>query len=204
MRLTKQPSSLPFRVDPAGRGVRARKDALRRELMLRRKTIPADLRDTTEWKVVNHLRSLLGPQPGVVALFYPKGSELDLRMLAVDLWKQGQTVCLPRVVAEGHPLGFSIWEPHGATELDAAGIPTGTGDPVWPTTMIVPMLGYTREGHRLGYGGGYYDRTLKGARLPTLAIGVCFTELEVEDFPAEYHDQRLDMVVTGKEVIRGW
>lgn len=196
--------SAPFQVDPANRSVQARKAALREEFLFRRTTISADLKDTTSWKVRNHLRTLLGPQAGVVALYIPKRGEIDLRPLAHELWQQGQTVCLPRVVERGHPLSFNIWEPDGALEPDVLGIPTGTGANIWPATIIIPMLGYSRQGHRLGYGGGFYDRTLKTSPFPTLSIGVCYTELEVEDFPAEYHDQRVEYVVTGREVLRTW
>lgn len=193
--------SVPFQVDAGGQSVRARKAELRHEMLARRRVIPGDLKDTTQWKVINHLRSVLGSAPGVVALYYARGSEIDLYPLAVELWRAGQTVCLPRVVERGHPLVFSIWEPDARTEPDALGLPTGCGPAIWPSAMVIPMLGYTRTGYRLGYGGGYYDRTLKAAPFPALTVGVCYTELEVTDFPAEYHDQRLMAVVTGKEII---
>lgn len=202
MRLVKQPKALPFTVDPANRGIKAVKAALREEFKARRALISPDLRDTTRWKVTNHLRTLLAGMDGVVALYYPLGAEIDLRPLAAELWRAGMNVALPRVVERGHALRFNIWTPDGATEPDALGLPTATGPEVWPTTMVIPMLGYSKTGHRLGYGGGYYDRTLKTAPIPTLSIGVCYTELEVDDFPAEYHDQRLEYVVTGREVIR--
>lgn len=204
-RLVTPATGIPFVVDPGSRSLKSRKAELRHEFLLRRKVIPADLRDTTQWKVINHLRSLLAEfGPTVVGLYYARGSEIDLAPLARELWRDGQTVALPRVLERGHPLTFNIWSEDGRTERDALGIPTGTGAPIWPAVIICPMLGYTRQGHRLGYGGGFYDRTLQSAPFPTLSIGVCHTELEVDDFPAEYHDQRLEYVVTGKEAIRCW
>ncbi|MCP5404848.1 MAG: 5-formyltetrahydrofolate cyclo-ligase [Pseudomonadaceae bacterium] len=197
--------AVPFTVDPGSRSLKTRKAELRADFLLRRKVINADLRDTTRWKVINHLRTLLAEfGPTVVGLYYPRGSEIDLLPLARELWTDGHTVALPRVVEVGHPLAFNIFTAEGGTEPDVLGIPTGCGAPIWPAVIICPMLGYTRQGHRLGYGGGFYDRTFKQAPFPTLTIGVCHTELEVDDFPAEYHDQRLEYVVTGKEVIRCW
>lgn len=192
----------PFVVDPGNRSLKARKAELRHDFLLRRKVIPADLKDTTRWKVINHLRGVLADMgPSVVGLYAARGSEIDLTPLARELWRDGQTVALPRVVERGHALSFNVWCEDGATEPDALGIPTGTGAPIWPAVIVCPMLGYTRSGHRLGYGGGFYDRTLRAAPFPTLAIGVCYTELEVDDFPAEYHDQRMEYVITGKGVI---
>lgn len=189
-------------LDPGNRAAQAQKAALRTQLLGRRRGIPADLRNTTQWKAVNHLRTLLGElTPSVVALYMPQGGEIDVRPLISELWQQGQTVALPRVVYRGHPLTFNIYAPHDPLEPDALGLPCATGPEIWPATVVVPMVGYHRKGYRLGYGGGYYDMTLKRPPVPTRTVGLCHTELEIGDFPAEYADVRLDYVVTGKEVI---
>jgi 5,10-methenyltetrahydrofolate synthetase len=191
----------PFAVDPGNRSLRDRKTLLRAELLHRRRVIPADLQDTTRWKVANHLRTLLSENgPTVVALYWPRGNEVDLRPLARELIEEGHTVVLPRVVQKGFPLSFAIWDGE-STEDDALSIPTGTGPELWPAVIVAPMVGYNRKGYRLGYGGGFYDATFKAAPWPTVTIGVCQTELEISDFPAEYHDVRLGYIVTGKEVV---
>ena len=183
-------------------GAQAEKARLRDLFRERRRFIPADLRNTTQWKVINHLRSLQGAfQPSVIGLYHPLAGEIDLRGWAKELWADGNTVALPRVVAHGHPLTYNIWYEGAPLELDALGIPCATGPEIWPAIMVVPCLGYTKNGFRLGYGGGFYDITLKHMALPTTTVGVAYTELEVEHFPAEYHDQPLDYIVTGKEVI---
>jgi 5-formyltetrahydrofolate cyclo-ligase len=180
----------------------AQKHALRAALRRQRRVIPADISDTTRWKAINHLRSLLsGMAPGTVALYSAQGTELDLTPLAEELWRAGQTVCLPRVVYRGHPLTFNIWQPYAELEPDALGIPAATGEEITPSVIIMPMLGYSRSGYRLGSGGGYYDHTLRALRQPATTIGVCHTGLEIAAFPAEEHDIPLNHIVTGREVI---
>lgn len=198
-----RPVQVPFVVDPANRGLRARKAFLREELRHRRRVIPADLQNTTRWKVANQLRALIAQLApgGVIGLYYPQGNEIDLRDFAYELRAGGQAVALPRVVSQGLPLVYNLWPECGLLELDEAGIPAATGPEVWPTILVLPMLGYHRKGWRLGSGGGFYDKTLKTLPLPIITVGVCQTELEITDFPNEYADVRLDYIITGKETI---
>ena len=181
-----------------------RKTVLRQALRAQRRVLDADQRDTTHWKLINHLRTLLFARgPAVVALFYPTRYEPDVRPLVGELWQAGFMVALPRVVLPGHPMVFNVWEPYALLDVDALGHPCGNGPQVHPAYVVVPMLAYTRQGHRLGQGGGYYDATLRAMRYPTIALGVCYTahELAPEEFPAEPHDVRMDFVMTGRGVI---
>jgi 5-formyltetrahydrofolate cyclo-ligase len=181
---------------------RLAKQRLRAELRHRRAVIPADLVSTTRFKAINHLRTLIAEvAPTVVSLYTAREGELDLTPLAEDLWQSHQTVVLPRVTQRGHPLTFNIWTPGSALEPDALGIPSATGAEILPAMIIVPMVGYNRKGYRLGSGGGYFDRTIKSFTQPVIVVGVSFTELEIPDFPTEYHDVPMHYVVTGKEVI---
>jgi 5-formyltetrahydrofolate cyclo-ligase len=178
------------------------KHALRTTLRHRRSVIPADLSNTTQWKVINHLRTLISDiSPTAVALYSAMDGELNLHSLAEELWRDQQTVALPRVAQRGHPLVFNVWPPHGKLEPDAIGIPAANGPEIIPAVIIMPMLGYNRKGYRLGAGGGYYDITLAHLHQPTITVGVCHTELEIPHFPAEPHDVQLNYIVTGKEVI---
>jgi 5-formyltetrahydrofolate cyclo-ligase len=113
-------------------------------------------------------------------------------------------VGVPVIRAAGQPLWFSKWEP----ECEMVDGPFGAsvpalGEEVVPEILIVPLVGFNREGGRLGYGGGFYDRTLEGlrARGPVLAIGYAFEAQEATDLPLEPTDQPLDMIVTEKGVI---
>lgn len=181
---------------------KAAKQKLRTELRHRRSVIPQDLVSTTRFKAINNLRTLISDiAPTVVSLYSAREGELDLRPLAEDLWQSNQTVVLPRVVARGHPLTFNIWPPHGELEPDALGILAATGPEILPSLIILPMVGYSRNGYRLGSGGGYFDRTIKSFTQPVITVGVAFTELEIENFPHEYHDIPLHYIVTGREVI---
>lgn len=179
------------------------KGELRKLLRHRRSVIPYDLRSTTQWKVINQLRSLIADlAPTVVALYSAQDGEINLEPLAQELWADGQTVALPRVVARGLPLVFNVWPPQGKLEADAMGLATATGPEILPALVITPMLGYNHQGYRLGYGGGYYDKTFSNFKHPCRKVGVCYTELELPpSFQPELHDVRLDFIVTGKGVI---
>ena len=184
------------------KAARTEKQRLRTELRHRRAVIPTDLVNTTRFKVINHLRTLIGDlTPTVVSLYSAREGELDLTPLAEDLWQSGQTVCLPRVTVRGHPLTFNIWPPHSPLEPDALGIPSATGPEILPALIVVPMVGYNRGGYRLGSGGGYFDRTIKTFTQPVITVGVSFTELEIPNFPTEYHDVPMHYIITGREVI---
>ena len=113
-------------------------------------------------------------------------------------------VGVPVIIAAGQPLKFARWTP-GCALRDG---PFGAQVPVVedffdPEIVIVPLVAFDRTGGRLGYGGGFYDRTLEGLRRarPTLAIGFAYGAQEAEALPLEPTDQPLDMVVTEREVI---
>lgn len=178
------------------------KETLREDLQRRHKTLPADLINTTQWKCANLLRGLLAEMtPGIVGWYRPLTYELDLSRLAGELHQEGHTLALPRVVASHMPLVFNQWIPGQKTDTDKLGLPCASGMEVLPSIIVIPMLGYNRKGYRLGHGGGFYDRTLASFSVPLITIGVCFTEMEIDDFPAEEHDIPLTYIVTGKEVI---
>ena len=113
-------------------------------------------------------------------------------------------VGVPVIEAADQPLSFARWSP----EVEMVAGAFGAMIPVVPVLMepeivIVPLLAFNRQGGRLGYGGGFYDRTLEmlRGRRPTLAIGFAFAGQEVEDLPLEASDQPLDLVVTEAGVI---
>ncbi len=113
-------------------------------------------------------------------------------------------VGVPVIMGAGLPLQFRTWTPNApmiAGEFGAQ-IPE-TGDWMTPEIVIVPLVAFDRNGGRLGYGGGFYDRTLEGLRAarPTLAIGFAYTAQEADQLPLEETDQALDMVVTERGII---
>ena len=108
-------------------------------------------------------------------------------------------VCVPVIVANGQPLKFREWSPGCRMEMGAFGaeIPA-EGAWIEPEVLIVPLVGFDARGYRLGYGGGFYDRTLQGlrAKRPTLAVGFAFAAQEMTEVPIDEFDQRLDAMVT--------
>ncbi len=114
-------------------------------------------------------------------------------------------VCVPVIIANGQPLKFREWSPGCRMEMGAFGaeIPA-EGAWIEPDVLIVPMVGFDARGYRLGYGGGFYDRTLAGlrARKPVLAVGFAFAAQELPEVPIDAYDQRLDVVVTEAGVRR--
>lgn len=139
-------------------------------------------------------------QNAVVSGYMPMRSEIDPRLLMDRLAAAGSILCLPDVVAEGTPLAFRRWMPDDPLKTGRYGIavPVPEADHVVPDLVLVPMLAFERQGHRMGYGGGYYDRTI--ARLrdegDVLAVGLAFSGQLRDDLPVEPHDMRLDWIVT--------
>lgn len=113
-------------------------------------------------------------------------------------------VCIPVIDAAGQPLRFARWEPDMALVDGAFGAQVPENPEFMePEILIVPLVAFDAKGGRLGYGGGFYDRSLEGlrAKRATLAIGFAFDEQEASDLPLEPTDQPLDLLVTQSRVI---
>ena len=113
-------------------------------------------------------------------------------------------VGVPVIVAKDAPLRFRLWTPGCVTVPGTFGAPIPqSGDWMVPDILIVPLVAFDRRGGRLGYGGGFYDRTLQALRAagPVLAIGFAFAAQEADDLPLEPTDQALDLIVTDRGVI---
>ncbi|MEE8444972.1 MAG: 5-formyltetrahydrofolate cyclo-ligase [Alphaproteobacteria bacterium] len=140
------------------------------------------------------------PADAVVAGYWPLRDEFDVRALLGDLHGEGLACALPVVSGPDLPLLFRRWRPGDRLTEGGFGIaePASDRPEVRPLVLLVPLLGVDGAGRRLGYGKGYYDRTLADLRAagPVVAIGVCFEAQRVREVPAESHDQRLDWVLT--------
>lgn len=141
-----------------------------------------------------------------VSGFLPIGSEIDVRPLLSGFLKRGVEICLPVVVGTELPLVFRRWREGDPMIEEAFGTraPRPEAPEVEPDLLLVPMLAFDRAGFRLGYGGGFYDRTLERLRAvkPVMAVGVAFAGQEVAYVPHDTLDQPLDWVVTEREAIR--
>lgn len=132
--------------------------------------------------------------------YWPTGDEADVRPLMTALHQRGHRVALPQVVRRDTPLRFLLWHPGARLEAGLEGIvePLAGSEEIDPSVLLVPLLGFDETGARLGYGGGYYDRTLAALRRARNieAIGIAFSDQEMDRLPAGDHDERLDWVVT--------
>ncbi|MCY1127319.1 5-formyltetrahydrofolate cyclo-ligase [Frigidibacter sp. RF13] len=140
----------------------------------------------------------------VLSGYMPMRTEIDCLPAMSAHHAAGGRVAVPVIPGAAQPLRFHQWTP-GARMVEGAFkalIPEG-GVELVPAVLIVPLLAFDRRGYRLGYGGGFYDRTLEGlrARGPVTAIGFAFAAQEVGVVPTEPTDQKLDLIVTETEVI---
>lgn len=136
-----------------------------------------------------------------VAGYVPLLGEADPTCLLTLLSEQGFLTALPRMEGAGLPLSFRLWRPGDALEEGPFGVrqPADTVACVTPDVVLVPLLAFDRSGARLGYGGGFYDRSLERLRARSahcLAIGVAYSRQEVQAVPVSSHDQRLNAVLT--------
>lgn len=186
---------------------RARKERLRAEAKARRARIAPEQAADAACAVRDRvLASSLVPARAIVSGFWPIGDEFDPRPLMEALAARGHRLCLPVVVGRGRPLAFRGWAPGDPLERAGFGlsVPAWDAPPAIPRFLIVPLLAFDRRGFRLGYGAGYYDRTIAELRahVPGLfALGVGFAVQEVAEVPALAHDQRLDAIATEDYLI---
>lgn len=146
---------------------------------------------------------LAGHRGVPLAGYMPIRTEIDPLPAMEEAAAHGP-VGVPVIMGEGQPLRFSRWEPGCAMKDGPFGAMIPEADDFFePEILIVPMVAFDRSGGRLGYGGGFYDRTLEllRAKRPTLAIGFAYGAQEAQSLPLEPTDQPLDLLVTETEVI---
>lgn len=141
-----------------------------------------------------------------VSAFLAIGQEINPGLLMSRLHREGATLCLPVMVGKGKPLDFRAWMPGAPLRTVIWGIrePEETAPLVEPDILLMPLLAFDRGGARLGYGGGFYDRTLRALRRrkQVIAVGLAFASQEVDAVPHLDYDERLDWVLTPEGPIR--
>jgi len=180
-----------------------KKKAARAEAFLARKSAHSN---SANIAACGHLTEFVmaSGRNNVVAGYMPIQTEIDPRPSLQSLYDHGHRICLPVIQGRGLPLLFREWEPNCAMiEGDfGALIPRG-GDLLVPDIAIIPLVGFDATGARLGYGGGYYDRTLQAMRSEreVLAVAFAFSGQELKEVPVDQYDQKMDAVITENGVL---
>jgi 5-formyltetrahydrofolate cyclo-ligase len=181
------------------------KSELRQAALAKRDALPAAERAAAAQAMAERVFPILIPAGAIVSGYSPMRSELNpvplMRMLA-DI---GAQLALPAVQGRGKPLIMRAWSFGAPLVSGVWGIrePAADAPEVFPDIMLVPLAAFDRNGHRVGYGAGYYDMTIARIRAmkPVTAIGLAFAAQETDKVPTEPHDAALDLVLTEKDVI---
>jgi 5-formyltetrahydrofolate cyclo-ligase len=147
------------------------------------------------------MRECPPPLQSVVSGFWPIAQEIDVRGLLHALHERGNAVVLPVTPRRGQALTFRRWRPGDALITERFGTMRPIGEEMVPDMLLIPLLAFDLGGRRLGYGGGFYDRTLAG--LPgRFRLGCAFAAQQVDAVPVGPYDMALDAVATERGVIR--
>jgi 5-formyltetrahydrofolate cyclo-ligase len=181
------------------------KNVLRRTALVRRDALSVEQRDGGAQIIAATALPIELPRGAIVAGYSPINSEVDPFPLMRVLAGKGAELALPVVIARDHALIFRLWAANEALVRGQYGIfqPSSDAPEVDPDIVLVPLAAFDRAGHRIGYGRGYYDRTLQNLRAikKITVIGVAFAVQEIDIVPALPHDEQLDCVLTERELI---
>ncbi|MGE0311671.1 MAG: 5-formyltetrahydrofolate cyclo-ligase [Lautropia sp.] len=183
--------------------VREWRQAKRAELLARRIAVPLSQRRLWTRAITAHLLDglpmLRGPMVRglVIGCYWPFKAEFDPRHAAREWRRQGARIALPVVVRKDAPLQFRAWWPGAPMTTGVWGIPIPDAtDLVVPQALLIPPVGFDAAGYRLGYGGGFYDRTLAAMHPRPLAIGVGYELSRMDTIRPQPGDVPMDVIVT--------
>jgi 5-formyltetrahydrofolate cyclo-ligase len=184
--------------------LKAWRTQLRAQLIARR--LSANLEDRTRWTgaIDGHIETLLADVAGkIIAFCWPYQAEYDARSLILRFLARGAQAALPVVVASRQPMVFRQWTPETRMANGVYDIPVPADSPeVIPDVALMPLAGFDDEGYRLGYGGGFFDRTLAVIEPRPMTVGVGFDLARVPTIYPQWHDIALDYVVTETGIRR--
>ncbi|MBX3675993.1 MAG: 5-formyltetrahydrofolate cyclo-ligase [Rhodocyclaceae bacterium] len=178
--------------------LRAYRNALRSRLIAAREALPAAEHARLSQAIERHLADLVdATSPRILAFCWPFRAEFDARSLIAARLPHGLRACLPVVMDSNSPLEFREWTPHSEMIEDRYGIHIpARRDVLRPDAILMPLNGFDGAGYRLGYGGGYFDRSLAGMNPRPLAIGVGFELARLDSIRPQAHDLPMDFIVT--------
>jgi len=177
--------------------IRAWRKTARAKLIGARVAVPAATRDAWTHDLAKRLREILAAAPQPISFYWPFKGEPDLRPLMRTLAAEGAAIALPVAVRLGEPMTFRPWTRAAPMERGIWDIPIpATKTEVVPRTLIAPVVGFDRANFRLGYGGGFFDRTLAKLGPAAGAIGVGFSLFELPTIHPQPHDVPMVRIVT--------
>jgi 5-formyltetrahydrofolate cyclo-ligase len=181
------------------------KAALRQDATALRDALPAHERMAAAETIAVRKFPLAITSSTIVSGFMPLKSEINPLPLLQKLSEAGARLALPAIAGRGKPLIMRAWEFGAPLDRGQWGIrePKPDAPEVEPDILLVPLLAFDRAGYRIGYGAGYYDMTINRLRAlkPVTAVGIAFAAQEVPKIPTTPRDERLDLVLTEREVI---
>ena len=173
----------------------------RERLIAWRTAVPAEQRRQWSAAIENSLRSFLADWPGALGVYWPFRAEFDPRLLIEWAVATGRVVALPVVVDKKGPLEYRAWRPGDPLVDGVWGIPVpARRDLVTPAAVLAPLVGFDASCYRLGYGGGYFDRTLAAMSPHAFAIGVGFEAQELDTIHPQPFDVPMNLIVTEAKV----
>ncbi len=189
------------RVDPTqARDVARWRKVERERLIAARVALSLEYRTAQAAAIARELDALLPAGAPVVSVYWPIRGEPDMRPWMHALCSRGVRCALPVVIAHGRPLEFREWQPHSRLERGVWKIPfPADGAVVVPQVAIAPLVGFDRACYRLGYGGGFFDRTLASLEPRALAVGIGYPPAELATIFPQPFDVPMDWIVTGSE-----
>jgi len=176
--------------------------AERQRLAAGRLALSVEQRASLTREIIARLNQAVEITPGrIISAYFPYRGEPDLRPWMAQISSRGARVALPIVATKNAPLTFRLWTPEARLERGVLGIPVPAGtEEVTPDVVLAPCLGFDRSCYRLGYGGGYFDRTLAAFEKRPLAIGVAFAPFQIETIFPQPHDIPMDRIVTDQGI----
>ena len=186
----------------------AQRQEWRKARIQARKSMSADARAAADTAIAARLRAMLDTiSDGIIGFYWPIQGEFNAQPAVADWLAQGsdpgngrpgRRAALPVVVARHQPVKFRAWTP--ATVLQPAGFGTfvpSSGEWLVPTVLVIPLVGFDDARYRLGYGGGYYDRTLAAASPKPRTIGIGYAAGHLATIHPQSYDLQLDSLITG-------
>jgi len=172
--------------------------AERKRLIDERLAVDASARQAMSDRIAVRLDTVIGKVSGrIVSTYWPFRGEPDLRNWSIRVIERGGRIALPVVIQKGWPLEFRVWAPGDPLERGVWDILVPSNGPaVQPDVVIAPLVGFDADRYRLGYGGGFFDRTLAAMPRKPVVVGIGYASSRIRTIYPQPHDIQMDVIVT--------